>query len=225
LRNFDNITTTPKVIAIDGPAAAGKGTLAKRLSKHFDLELLDTGLLYRAVGRKVLSTIVEIGDDPESYSVIAGQAARDLIPADLEVEGLRTDKVAQAASKISAMPDVRAVLLDFQRDFAKTPPNGGKGAILDGRDIGTVVCPDADVKLFIFASTEVRAKRRFKELQYRGVEAIYARVLEDMEERDARDIERSASPLVAAEDALQLDTNNLDVDKALAAALDYIKNK
>jgi cytidylate kinase len=219
------MTLAPKVIAIDGPAAAGKGTLAKRLSKHFGMELLDTGLLYRAVGRKVLDTVVEIGDDLESYSIIAGQAARDLIPEDLEADGLRTDQVAQAASKISAMPEVRAALLDFQRDFAKTPPNGGKGAILDGRDIGTVVCPDADVKLFIFASTEVRAVRRFKELQYRGVEAIYARVLEDMEERDARDMDRDASPLVAAEDALQLDTNNLDADKALAVALDYIQNK
>jgi cytidylate kinase len=219
------MTLAPKVIAIDGPAAAGKGTLAKQLSKHFGMELLDTGLLYRAVGRKVLDIVVEIGDDLESYSIIAGQAARDLIPEDLEADGLRTDQAAQAASKISAMPEVRAALLDFQRDFAKTPPNGGKGAILDGRDIGTVVCPDADVKLFIFASTEVRAVRRFKELQYRGVEAIYARVLEDMEERDARDMERDASPLVAAEDALQLDTNNLDADKALAVALDYIQNK
>ena len=217
--------TAPKIIAIDGPAAAGKGTLAKRLGKHFGFDLLDTGLLYRAVGRKVLDTVIEIGDDPECYRIIAGQAARDLIPADLEVEGLRTDQAAQAASKISAMPEVRAALLDFQRDFAKAPPNGGMGAILDGRDIGTVVCPDADVKFFIFASTKVRAERRFKELQYRGVEAIYARVLEDMEERDARDMGRDASPLVAAEDALQLDTNNLDADKALAAALDYIKNK
>jgi cytidylate kinase len=217
--------TPPKVIAIDGPAAAGKGTLAKRLSKHFGLELLDTGLLYRAVGRKVLDTGVEIGDDPESYSAQAGQAARGLIPADLEVDGLRTDEAAQAASKISALPEVRAALLDFQRDFAKAPPGGGKGAILDGRDIGTVVCPDAEVKLFISASTEVRAKRRFKELRYRGVEAIYARVLEDMEERDARDMGRDASPLVAAKDALQLDTSDLDADKAFAAALDYIQNK
>lgn len=219
------MTTAPKVIAIDGPAAAGKGTLARRLGMHFGLELLDTGLLYRAVGRKVLDTVIKIGDDPESYSVIAGQAARSLIPADLEVDGLRTDQAAQVASKISAMPEVRAALLDFQRDFAITPPNGGKGAILDGRDIGTVVCPDADIKLFLIASTEVRAKRRFKELQYRGVEAIYARVLEDMEERDARDMGRDASPLVAAEDALQLDTSDLDADKALDAALDYIQNK
>ena len=215
----------PKLIAIDGPAAAGKGTLAKRLGMHFDLELLDTGLLYRAVGRKVLDAVVEIGEDPKSYRVVAERVARNLIPADLEVDGLRTDQAAQAASKISTVPEVRAALLDFQRDFAKNPPNRGKGAILDGRDIGTVVCPDADIKLFIFATTEVRAKRRYKELQYRGVKAIYARVLDDMEKRDTRDMERDASPLVAAEDSFKLDTNNLDADKALVAALDYIQNK
>jgi len=215
----------PKLIAIDGPAAAGKGTLAKRLGKHFDLELLDTGLLYRAVGRKVLDAVVEIDDDPKTYSFVAEKVARNLTPADLEVDGLRTDQAAQAASKISTIPEVRAALLDFQREFAKNPPNRGKGAILDGRDIGTVVCPDAEIKLFIFASIEVRAKRRYKELQYRGVKAIYARVLDDMEKRDARDTERDASPLVAAGDSFKLDTNNLDADKALAAALDYIQNK
>jgi CMP/dCMP kinase len=215
----------PKIIAIDGPAAAGKGTLAKRLAEHFGLELLDTGLLYRAVGRKVLDIGVEIGDDPQTYSDIAGQAARGLIPADLEVDGLRTDDVAQAASKVSAVPEVRAALLDFQRNFAHNPPYDGKGAILDGRDIGTVVCPDADAKLFILASTEVRAKRRFNELQYRGLEAIYARVLEDMEERDARDMGRDASPLVPAEDAFQFDTSDLDADQVFEAALDYIQNK
>jgi cytidylate kinase len=215
----------PKIIAIDGPAAAGKGTLAERLGQHFGLELLDTGLLYRAVGLKVLNAVVEIGDEPENYSIIAGKVARSLIPKDLEVEGLRTDQAAQAASKISVVPEVRAALLDFQRDFSKTPPNGGKGAILDGRDIGTVVCPDADIKLFIFASIEVRAQRRFKELQYRGVEAIYARVLEDMEKRDARDMGRDASPLVAAEDSFRLNTDDLDADETLITALDYIQNK
>ncbi len=219
------MSDNPKIIAIDGPAAAGKGTLARRLAEHFRLELLDTGLLYRAVGRKVLDIGVEIGDDPEIYSVIAGQAARGLIPADLEVDGLRTDEAAQAASKVSALPEVRAALLDFQRNFALHPPYKGKGAILDGRDIGTVVCPDADVKFFVSASTEVRAKRRFNELQSRGLEAIYARVLEDMEERDARDMGRDASPLVPAEDSFQLDTSNLDADQVFAVALDYIQNK
>ena len=215
----------PKIIAIDGPAAAGKGTLAKRLADHFQLELLDTGLLYRAVAGKVIDIGVEIADDPETYSVIAGQAAHGLIPADLEVDGLRTDRVAQAASKVSALPEARAALLSFQRSFAEHPPYGGQGAILDGRDIGTVVCPEADVKLFISASTEIRAKRRFKELQERGVEAIYARVLDDMRERDARDTGRDASPLVAADDALVLDTSDLDADQAFAAALDFIETR
>ena len=215
----------PKIIAIDGPAAAGKGTLAMRLSKHFGLELLDTGLLYRAVGLKVLKVVERIGDDLKVYKDVASRAAKTLVPADLEVDGLRTDQAAQIASKISMVPDVRAALLEFQRNFANNPPNTSNGAILDGRDIGTVVCPEADVKLFIFASTEVRAKRRFKELQFRGVKAIYARVLEEMEERDARDIGRNESPLVAAEDSFQLDTSNLDADEVLSAVLDYIENK
>ena len=215
----------PKIIAIDGPAAAGKGTLAMRLSKHFGLELLDTGLLYRAVGLKVLKVVERIGDDLKVYKDVASRAAQTLVPADLEVDGLRTDQAAQIASKISMVPDVRAALLEFQRNFANNPPNTSNGAILDGRDIGTVVCPEADVKLFIFASTEVRAKRRFKELQFRGVKAIYARVLEEMEERDARDIGRNESPLVAAEDSFELDTSNLDADEVLSAVLDYIENK
>jgi cytidylate kinase len=126
---------------------------------------------------------------------------------------------------VSAVPAVRSALLDFQRNFASNPPGGAKGAILDGRDIGTVVCPDADAKLFISASTEVRAKRRFKELQDQGLEAIYARVLEDMEERDARDRGRDVSPLEPAEDAFELDTSDLDADQAYAAALDYIRNR
>ena len=215
----------PKIIAIDGPAAAGKGTLAKRLGMHFGMAMLDTGLLYRAVGRKVLDNFLKIEDDPEKYCSVAGHIARNITNEDLKIDGLRTDQAAQAASKVSVVPEVRAALLDFQREFAKAPPNGSKGAILDGRDIGTVVCPDAEIKLFIFASTEVRAKRRFKELQYRGVEAIYARVLEDMKKRDARDMERDASPLVAASDAFMMNTDNLSIDKAFEVALDYIENK
>ncbi|OEJ69343.1 (d)CMP kinase [Magnetovibrio blakemorei] len=213
------------VIAIDGPAAAGKGTLGLRLEQHFKLAKLDTGLLYRATGFKVLSQ----GGDPEDPAQ-AEAAARALDPAELNNPELRTDESAQAASKVSAIPGVRAALLDFQRNFAQNPPkladgSAAQGAILDGRDIGTTVCPDAEVKLFVTASTEIRAKRRFKELRDRGLEAIYARVLDDMKERDARDTSRSASPLVAAADALQLDTSDMDADQAFAAALDFIAAK
>ena len=205
------------IIAIDGPAAAGKGTLARRLAAHFDLAYLDTGLIYRAVGKKV----VDSGADPEDVAAAESQA-RSLAAADLQSDGLRTDEVAQVASIVSALPGVRAALLVFQRDFAAYPPNRKTGAVLDGRDIGTVVCPDADVKLFVSASVEVRAERRLKELQDRGLEAIYARVLEDMNERDARDSLRAASPLEQATDAYQLDTSTLDVDQVFAKALEYV---
>jgi len=213
------------VIAIDGPAAAGKGTLAQRLETQFKLAKLDTGLLYRAAGYKVLVA----GGDLEDAKA-AEAAARTLDPAELSNSALRTDEAAQAASKVSAVPGVRAALLDFQRNFAKNPPNladgsPAQGAILDGRDIGTTVCPDANAKLFVTASTEIRAKRRFKELQERGLEAIYARVLDEMKERDARDTSRSASPLVAADDALLLDTSEMDADQAYAAALNFIADK
>jgi len=208
------------IIAIDGPAAAGKGTLARRLAKHFNLAYLDTGLIYRAVGRKVLDDGADAND-----AVAAEVVARALVPADLERDGLRTDETAQAASKVSAVPGVRAALLDFQRDFAQAPPAGFQGAVLDGRDIGTVVCPDADVKIFISADVEVRAKRRVKELQDRVGEAIYARVLEDMMERDARDSDRAVSPLEPAADAHTLDTSNLDADQVLATALEIIGSR
>jgi len=208
------------IIAIDGPAAAGKGTLAVRLADHFNLALLDTGLLYRAVGRKVL----DAGADPEDAAV-AEEIAQALSPEDLEADGLRLDDTAQAASKVSAIPGVRAALLQFQRDFAHNPPDGKAGAVLDGRDIGTVVCPDADVKLFIVASAEVRAVRRLKELLGRGEEAIYARVLEDMKERDARDTARSASPLEPAKDAIQMDTSELDAEQVFARAMEIITSK
>ena len=208
------------IIAIDGPAAAGKGTLARRLAEHFNLAYLDTGLIYRAVGRKVLDDGADAND-----AVAAEVVARALVPADLERDGLRTDETAQAASKVSAVPGVRAALLDFQRDFAQAPPAGFRGAVLDGRDIGTVVCPDADVKIFISADIEVRAKRRVKELQDRVGEAIYARVLEDMMERDARDSDRAVSPLEPAADAHTLDTSNLDADQVLATALEIIGSR
>lgn len=213
------------IIAIDGPAAAGKGTLGARLAEKYRLAKLDTGLLYRATGFKVASG----GGDPED-SEAAEAAAKALDPAELANPALRGDEAAQAASKVSAIPGVRAALLDFQHQFAQNPPNladesPAQGAILDGRDIGTTVCPDADAKLFVTASTEVRAERRFKELQERGHEAIYARVLEDMKERDARDSNRSASPLVAADDALVLDTSDLDADQAFAAAVAFISSK
>ena len=208
------------IIAIDGPAAAGKGTLAKRLGAHYGLALLDTGLLYRAVGYKVLA----LGKDPEDADS-ATAVAEALVPDDLESPNLRNDEVAQAASKVSAVPGVRAALLDFQQDFAHNPPGGAKGAILDGRDIGTVVCPDADAKLFITASTEVRAERRFKELLERDDTVIYARVLEDMKERDARDSGRGVAPLVPAQDALQLDTSTLDADAVYAKAVEFVDNQ
>jgi cytidylate kinase len=205
------------IIAIDGPAAAGKGTLAKRLAKEFDLALLDTGLLYRATGMAV----VRAGGDPAD-PVKAEAAARSLDPASFADPALRGDEAAQAASKVAAIPAVRAALLDFQRSFAKSPPPPAKGAILDGRDIGTVVLPDAEAKLFVTASMEIRAMRRHKELLERGVSSIYARVLEEMRERDERDSQRAVAPLTPATDALLLDTSDMDAEAAFAAAVAYV---
>ena len=208
------------IIAIDGPAAAGKGTLARRVAVHFNIAYLDTGLLYRAVGKKFL----DASNDPED-AVAAETVARALNAQDLNADGLRVDAVAQAASKVSAVPGVRAALLDFQRDFAKTPPEGLNGAVLDGRDIGTVVCQEATAKLFITASTEVRANRRFKELHQADSSAIYARVLEDMKERDERDSSRSFAPLVAAKDANVIDTSDLSANQVFDQALIFIATK
>jgi cytidylate kinase len=208
------------IIAIDGPAAAGKGTLARGLSEHLNLAYLDTGLLYRAVGKKILG----IGENPEEASA-AEAVARKLKVNDLNAEGLRADAVSQAASKVSAVPGVRAALLDFQQNFANNPPAGYKGAVLDGRDIGTVVCPSATVKLFITASTEVRATRRYKELRITDTGAIYARVLINMKERDERDSSRSVAPLTPAHDAKVLFTCDLSADQVFDQALNYIASK
>ena len=198
------------VIAIDGPSASGKGTLAKRLADHFGLPHLDTGLLYRAVGWLALET----GQSPADI-------AANLTAADLVDPVLRGDEAGQQGSKAAAIPEVRANLLNFQRQFASQ----GKGAVLDGRDIGTVICPDAAVKLFVTASPQSRAERRYRELRERGVDTIKPRVLAEMAERDRRDSERAAAPLKAAPDAHQLDTSDMDADAAFAAALAFIERK
>jgi cytidylate kinase len=207
------------LIAVDGPAAAGKGTLSRRLAEHFNLARLDTGLIYRTVAKKVLET-----KDPENNK-IAIEIAQFLSLNDLDTNGLRDEAIGTAASKISVIPEVRKTLLNFQRNFAKNPPNGKVGAILDGRDIGTVVCPKAEFKLFITASSTIRAERRFKELQDRGKEAIRSAILRDIIDRDERDSIRSVSPLLPAQDAQILDTSKLDPDAVFNLALDFISLK
>ena len=208
------------IVAVDGPAAAGKGELTRRLAGHFNLARLDTGLLYRAVGWRVLRQ----GADPADEK-IAAAAAQELRPADLDEPELRSERAGAAASKVAAIPAVRRQLVDFQRNFAKHPPDRAAGAILDGRDIGTVICPDADVKLFLTARPEIRAERRLKELQAKGTEAIGSAVLRDMMERDARDAQRSVAPLEPAKDAFVLDTSDMDADAVFAAAVDFISRK
>jgi cytidylate kinase len=210
------MAASPFVIAIDGPSASGKGTLARRLARHFGLAHLDTGMLYRATGLSVLKLNANPAD-PE----IAEAAARALDAASLDDPALRDERTGAAASQVAAIPGVRAALLDFQRAFAARPP-GGKGAVIDGRDIGTVICPDAPMKFYVTASDEVRADRRVRELRARGEVAISARVLQDLKERDARDQQRAAAPLVAAADAVVLDTSTMDADAVFAAALSLI---
>jgi len=193
-------------VAIDGPAAAGKGTISKAVAAHFGFAHLDTGLLYRAVGAKVIA-----GADPVA-------AALALDPVDLEDDSLRTPQVAQAASEVAVIPQVRAALVAFQRSFATR----GDGAVLDGRDIGTVICPDAHVKLFVTASPECRAERRFQELMGKGMDVTFETVLADVRERDDRDRNRAAAPLVPADDAVLLDTSDLTVEQAIAAAVKVV---
>lgn len=193
-------------VAIDGPAAAGKGTVSRAVARHFGFAHLDTGLLYRAVGAKVLE-----GMTPE-------EAAETLQAADLENEDLRSNAVAEAASRAAAIPAVRAALVDFQRSFAMR----AGGAVLDGRDIGTVICPDAQVKLFITATPEVRAARRHAELRAKGEDVTLGQVLADVEARDARDSSRAEAPLKPAPDAEEMDTSTMDIDAAVARAIALI---
>ena len=194
-------------VAIDGPAAAGKGTVSKAVAAHFGFAHLDTGLLYRAVGAKVLS-----GMEPAA-------AAQALVPTDLTARDLRTPEVAQAASRVAVVPEVRAALVQFQQDFAARDG----GAVLDGRDIGTVICPTAEAKLYVTASADVRAKRRFDELLAKGMDVTLVDVLADVQARDTRDRERVEAPLVAAVDAVVIDTSDLSIDAAVAAAIAVIE--
>lgn len=204
------------IIAVDGPAASGKGTLAKRIAAHFGLAHLDTGALYRAVARDVARAGFRLDD---TWAAVA--YARGLDPATLDDAALREAHVGEAASIVARIPEVRAALLGFQREFARRPG----GAVLDGRDIGTVVCPDADAKLFVTATPQERARRRHLELTGRGEAVGYEAVLSDIEARDARDAGRGAAPLKVAADADLLDTTDLDIEAAFDAAVGLIKRK
>ncbi|KPA20179.1 Cytidylate kinase [Shimia sp. SK013] len=194
-------------VAIDGPAAAGKGTISKAVAAHFGFAHLDTGLLYRAVGAKTLD-----GTDPIA-------AAQALVAEDLGAQDLRTPDVAQAASRVAVIGEVRAALVDFQCAFARR----SGGAVLDGRDIGTVICPNAEAKLFVTASAEVRAERRHQELVGKGTQISFETVLADVKERDARDRNRAEAPMVAAKDATVIDTTALSIEAAIAAAITAIE--
>jgi cytidylate kinase len=216
----DAAPTSAIVVAVDGPAAAGKGTLARRLADALNLVYLDTGSIYRAVAAKLLAA----GGDPADVRA-ATEVAQGLTSDDLGRDDLRAEGVGAAASVVSAHQEVRAALLEFQRTVAFDPPAGRAGAVLDGRDIGTVVCPDACAKLFVTASLEERARRRYEELLGRGEARIYARVLEDLRERDARDGARAAAPMMAAADAVTLDTSDLDIDAAFHRALDIVRSR
>jgi len=196
-------------VAIDGPAASGKGTIARAVAAHFGFAHLDTGLLYRGVGFRVMQ-----GEDPLN-------AAENLVAEELKNPELRGAAVSQWASKVAVLPEVRAALLDFQRAFARRLG----GAVLDGRDIGTVICPAAEAKLFVTASDATRARRRHKELLDHDPDITFDTVLSDLRERDRRDSERSAAPLVPADDAILIDTSDMSIDAAVAAAIAAIANR
>lgn len=204
------------IIAIDGPAASGKGTLARMIARHFGLPCLDTGLLYRAVARDVLARGFRLDD---TWAVVS--MARSLDPETLDDEELRAPGVGEAASRVAGIPEVRAALLEYQRAFARKPP----GAVLDGRDIGTVVCPDADAKIFVTATPEVRARRRFLERQAQGEPVTYEQILELIKNRDARDAGRDSAPMRRAEDANLLDTTEMGIEAAFDAAVGLILRK
>jgi CMP/dCMP kinase len=205
---------TALIIAIDGPAASGKGTLGKQLAARYGLRHLDTGLIYRAVAKALLDAGHKPDDKPRAIA-----AAKQLDPAQFNETALKQLAIGEAASIVSAIAEVRTALLDFQRNFAATPP----GAVLDGRDIGTVIAPDADVKIFVVASPKARAYRRFLELKERGDSVNETEILADILKRDERDRSRTAAPLVRAPDAHLLDTTHLDIDAAVRAAIAIVE--
>jgi CMP/dCMP kinase len=202
------------IIAIDGPAASGKGTIAKRLAEHYRLPHLDTGLLYRAVAKAMIDA-----GHPLDDAAAAEAAARAFEPARFEEADLKDHAVGEAASVVSAIPEVRAALLAFQKQFAAQP----SGAVIDGRDIGTVIAPRAEVKIFVTATPEMRARRRYLELQWRGEPVTEREVLADIRRRDRRDQERAVAPLKPAPDAHLLDTTHLAIDAAVRAAIDIVE--
>jgi CMP/dCMP kinase len=202
------------IIAIDGPAASGKGTLGKRLAHHYGYRHLDTGVIYRAVAKALLDIGAELTDEARAVA-----AAMELDPEKFGDPVLKTQKIGEAASVVSAIPKVREALVDFQRQFAAGPP----GAVLDGRDIGTVICPNADVKIFVVADAKVRARRRTLEAKARGEDADEALVLADILSRDERDQNRAIAPLKAAPDAYLLDNSQLDIEGGVRAAIDIIE--
>jgi CMP/dCMP kinase len=201
------------IIAIDGPAASGKGTLARRLAAHFGFRHLDTGLLYRAVAAELLNRSLPLDDEAKATEI-----ADQLDVTALDRDRLSTHDVGEAASKVAVMPMVRAALVKLQRDFAATPP----GAVLDGRDIATVICPDADVKLFVTASAEVRARRRTDEQISRKLPADFDAVLADLIKRDERDAGRDVAPMKQSADAHLLDTSEMDIETAFRKAVDIV---
>ncbi|HLZ04581.1 MAG TPA: (d)CMP kinase [Bradyrhizobium sp.] len=202
------------IIAIDGPAASGKGTLAKRLAAHYGLRHLDTGVIYRAVAYALISAGADLKDE-----AAAVKAAQELDPEIFDDPALKSHQVGSAASVVSAIPRMREVLVEFQRQFAAAPP----GAVLDGRDIGTVICPNADVKIFVVADPRVRARRRTLEAQSRGEEADEATILADILARDERDQNRAVAPLRPAKDAYLLDNSDLDIEGGVRAAIDIVE--
>lgn len=224
IKSTQNEITPKLVVAIDGPAASGKGTLGRKIAERYNLEYLDTGSLYRAVA---LAMVMANGDPECDLDVRAAlnMIGRNITPELLCSCELRSPKVSQMSSKVAALPIVREYLLDHQRNFSKNPPPHKNGVVLDGRDIGTVVCPEADIKLFVTATPEVRAERRYAELKEKNTDMLLTTVLQDIKTRDERDSQREVAPLVIAKDAFVIDTSKLNVTETLDHALDVMRSQ